>query len=73
MTPSGIEPATFQIVAQCLSQLRHRQRAHEKLHTFDIRLAEPHNLSELCGEHIRIYPLLDSNTRLPASKFVTAV
>jgi hypothetical protein len=24
MTPPGIEPATFQLVAQCLSQLRHR-------------------------------------------------
>jgi len=27
MTPSGIKPETFQLVTQCLNQLRHQQRA----------------------------------------------
>jgi hypothetical protein len=35
--PSGIEPATYQLVAQCLSQLRHQQRTATELFMLAIK------------------------------------
>ena len=55
VTPSGIEPATFWLVAQCLSQLQHRSHlcwrwsgfnyVHKHVHRLFIR---QHNYNSLC-------------------------
>jgi hypothetical protein len=49
MTPSGIEPATFRVVAQCLNQLRHL--VHHKFH-MEWAVIEPQPLRQEIGDYL---------------------
>ena len=52
MTPSGIEPATFRLVAQYLKEMRHRVDLIHILHNIFLPKVCSHNSSDCVNAHV---------------------